>query len=330
MPAQLSAHSTSSSATSSKVLAIVVSYQPTVSELRENIAQLESQVEHIYLVDNASSNQADISDAFGKHPSITVDLQARNLGLGAAHNLGIRYAQQAHYDYVLLLDQDTQMQADSVSALLTAIRSKANAGIKVSGVGSSYAHGRQQDSVYIRFGALKFSRHGADEQDDHGCVATDFLISSGTLIALQAVEEVGLMDESLFIDHVDTEWFLRARSKSLQAFGVCAARIEHSLGETAHAIRFAGRDRDVPQHQPFRYYYIFRNSVLLYRRSYPSGLWKWNDLQRLLMILVVYGFMKPPRWQNLRMMAKGLWHGMRGISGRMIESHAQLQSNSDR
>jgi rhamnosyltransferase len=140
------------------------------------------------------------------------------------------------------------------------------------------------------------------------------------LIALSAIDDIGLMDEGLFIDHVDTEWFLRAKSKGYQAFGVCGAVMQHGLGEQTHQVslltaRGRGRQRNVPQHKPFRYYYIFRNSILLYKRNYASGLWKWNDSQRLLMIAVMFGVFKAPRWKNLKMMYKGLIDGAKGVSG---------------
>jgi rhamnosyltransferase len=149
-------------------------------------------------------------------------------------------------------------------------------------------------------------------------VPADFLISSGTLFNLDAIDKVGQMDESLFIDHVDTEWFLRARSLGMRAYGVCDAVMQHGLGEQTHRITL-GRQRNVPQHKPFRYYYIFRNSVALYRRGYASALWKWNDLQRLIMIAVMFGAWKSPRWQNLKMMGKGIWHGLRGVTGPLAE-----------
>ena len=300
-----------------KVLAVIVSYNPNIADLVNNLKAVTEQGASVLLVDNASENQDELSRAIPASSSLEVSLQAANLGLGGAHNIGIDYANQQGFDYVLLLDQDTQLHQDTLVKLLTAHQSKTNQGVMVSAVGCSYAHGRKKQSEYIRFGRLKFTRHTGDEQDQDGCVATDFLISSGSLFSLAALDAIGPMDEGLFIDHIDTEWFLRAGAKGWQAYGVCDALMHHGLGETAHAVRLAGRDRDVPQHKPFRYYYIFRNSIALYARSYPNRLWKWNDVQRLTMMLIMFGLLKPPRWQNLAMMLKGVWHGLRGISGPM-------------
>ena len=306
---------------SKPVLAVIVCYNPELESLSASIEGLLESNCDVLVVDNASLNQKDIiariaylkASSKVATNSLEISPQSSNLGLGAAHNIGIQRAKDAGHKYLLLLDQDSILFAEAVDILISAHKSKTGQGLKVSAVGASYAHGSQADSLYIRFGVLKFSRHGVSDSD--GCIETDFLISSGSLIAVSTLSELGDMDETLFIDHVDTEWFLRARSKGFKAFGVPAAKMRHGLGEQSHAINLLGRERNVPQHKPFRYYYIFRNSILLYRRRYISGLWKWNDLQRLLLIFFMFAVFKAPRWQNMMMMFKGLGHGLIGKSG---------------
>jgi len=136
---------------------------------------------------------------------------------------------------------------------------------------------------------------------------------------MHALEAIGDMDESLFIDHVDTEWFLRAQAKGYKAFGVCSAMMEHDLGENFRKVRLFGfgRERFVPQHKPFRYYYMFRNSVALYRRDYTSKKWMWNDCQRLLQIFLFYGICYGPRMENVKMMLRGFKDGIRGNMGKI-------------
>ena len=321
-----------------RVLAVIVSYNPELESLAASITGLLAQCD-VLVVDNASLNQDQVKQhcerlSVDEHSSSAkiYDLSyvglPHNMGLGVAHNQGIAKAQTQGCDYVLLLDQDTQLTTNCLEILLSAHQRKTAAGNKISAVGASYAHGEQKESVYIRFGALKFSRHGAEEQDRDGCVATDFLISSGSLISTQALQQIGNMDEDLFIDHVDTEWFLRARAKGYQAYGVPGAKMRHSLGETSHVVSLNGRQRNVPQHKPFRYYYIFRNSILLYRRSYISALWKWNDIQRLFMIFAMFGILKAPRKKNLSMMFKGIWHGLAGKKGAQFKlDSAPFSSN---
>lgn len=306
---------------SERVLAIVVCFNPKIEALSVALKALTAQVTQIVIVDNASTNRDEVlelTSEVSRATPISVLAQPGNLGLGAAHNVGIRYAEQHDFTHVLLLDQDSVPLNNMVGGLCLALAEKSKElGELVAGVGATYLNADNgSESFFVRFGWLKFRRQYCSARDHNGCVAADFLISSGCLIPLSAIEAIGYMDEKLFIDHVDTEWFLRARSKGYSAFGVCDAVMQHGLGEQTHRISLR-RQRNVPQHKPFRYYYMFRNSIALYRRGYASGLWKWNDGQRLLLIAGMFGVWKAPRRQNLLMMFRGVWHGIKGINGPM-------------
>jgi rhamnosyltransferase len=313
---------------SDRILAVIVCHNPQIDALAVALRAVGQQVAAILVVDNASANVGEIDQLLGvlnseqASWSASLSKQTKNLGLGAAHNLGFQFARTHGFNHCLILDQDSVPMDDMVANLLKASKAKlARKAIKLSAVGATYINADNgSESFFIKFGALKFRRRYCAERDSDSCIETDFLISSGSLIALSAIDDIGLMDEGLFIDHVDTEWFLRAKSKGYQAFGVCGAVMQHGLGEQTHQVslltaRGRGRQRNVPQHKPFRYYYIFRNSILLYKRNYASGLWKWNDSQRLLMIAVMFGVFKAPRWKNLKMMYKGLIDGAKGVSG---------------
>jgi rhamnosyltransferase len=244
-----------------RILAVVVSYNPSPSALLVSVAAIASQVERVLLVDNASLNSEELEETVATIENCEVRKLGHNGGLGEAHNIGIEYARANTFDYVLLLDQDSVALDGMVARLLAAHKVKSAKG-KVSATGVTYLNADNgSESFFVRFGWLKFQRQYCSHRDADGCVTADFLISSGSLISLKTIEQVGVMDESLFIDHVDTEWFLRAGSKGFSAYGVCDAVMQHGLGETTHQINFGRgrvrRTRNVPQHKSFRYYYIF-------------------------------------------------------------------------
>lgn len=296
-----------------EIVAIIVAFNPELEVLTNSISALQCQGCQVVVVDNASTNADDLRESLDQAGSAYLLRQQRNLGLGAAHNLGIEYARGLSADFVLIMDQDS-LPLDGMLDELMAVHMSESQHAKVSAVGTTYLNSDNgSKSFFVRFGWLKFQRHYCT--DCTQAIEADFLISSGSLISLKAIDEIGMMDEALFIDHVDTEWFLRARSKGFQAFGSCRALMQHGLGENTHQVNIGGRQRNVPQHKPFRYYYIFRNSVLLYKRGYASALWKWNDLQRLVLIMVMFGVLKAPRRTNLSMMIKGIFHGLIGKQG---------------
>src|SRR5690606_24388559 len=124
------------------------------------------------------------------------------------------------------------------------------------------------------------------------------------------------MDAKLFIDHIDTEWCYRAQSSGFSLYGVCNAFMQHTLGDKQIRIWW-GRWRNIPFHQPFRYYYIFRNSSLLWQRTYMPVAWKQADMLRILYILLFFTLFSSNRMANLRMMIKGLWDGLNNRSGKL-------------
>lgn len=307
-----------------KIMAVVVCHNAAIPALLKSLLAIVAQVDKTLVIDNCSQNHEDIVAMIGDfelQDNVELLSQTSNTGLGAAHNKGIRSARKAGFSHVLLLDQDSTPLSGMVTTLLDALilkTSDAAGGNKppVAAVGARYLNSDTgSESFFVRFGWLKFRRQYCQERDAQGCIAADFLISSGSLIPLDALDVIGEMDETLFIDHVDTEWFLRARDQGYAVYGVCDALMQHGLGETTHELN-VGRQRSVPQHKPFRYYYIFRNSILLYRCGWVSSIWKWNDAQRLLMIALMFGVWKSPRAENLIMMLRGVWDGLRGIRGK--------------
>lgn len=144
------------------------------------------------------------------------------------------------------------------------------------------------------------------------CQTVDFLITSGSLIALNTFESVGLFDESLFIDNVDIEWCLRAAKQGYFCAGVSSAILMHHLGESV--VNLFGRS--VHTHKPLRLYYRFRNSLLLYKRGYIPLCWKLRDGWFLCLKTVFYAFIAHSRIQSIEMMTRGLWHGLLGVHGK--------------
>lgn len=300
-----------------KVCAIVVTYNPNIEVLARLLASLSLQVPNIVVVDNGSSNKEAIflfaSDLIHMHPLET------NFGIAHAHNQGIAQARKFDAQAVLLMDQDSVPAHDMVQNLTDSLSTLMAKGKMVSAVGACY-FGSEEDneSFFVRFGWLRFKRQYCSECEiGETLVPADFLISSGSLIPMSTIDGVGVMDERLFIDHVDTDWFLRAAHSDFHAYGECRALMEHGLGERTLKI-WIGRARHVPQHRPFRYYYIFRNSVLLYRRSYAPINWVINDVWRLVGIGLLYTVFCAPRFQNLKMILAGIRDGLQGKTGRKI------------
>jgi rhamnosyltransferase len=298
------------------VHALIVTFNPELNVFSSEIAFLAPQVKTIWVVDNASSQSlAAWVEAFGLNDKLHLVQMPGNLGLGAAQNVGMQLARAAGATHVLILDQDSQPMPDLVVRLLAASNQLQLAGVPVAAVAPVYADSATGPaSGFLRLGWLNLKKQAVLPGQD--MVEADFVISSGSLMPVSVLDDIGPMDESLFIDHVDTEWCLRAQSKGYKLFGVPGARMVHTLGERRTRIWFL-RWWTVPYYSPFRYYYILRNSLLMQRRPYMPFKWRVAELIRCCRVVCFYGLFAPQRGACLRMMWRGIVDGLRGVSGPM-------------
>lgn len=302
-----------------EIVPIVVTYNPAGSTLIASLAALLSQVQQVVVVDNDSvCDVADIIKRLDQAQYNRVNLikLQYNSGLGHAFNIGIARARELSADFVLLMDQDSIPQSNMVKKLHDAYVYLQNQGILVAAVGPRYQNPISgQLSNFVRANQYRLTQVLCHE-DGNDYPRADFLISSGMFISIQTLDKVGDMDATLFIDHIDTEWCYRAQSKGCSVHGVCDALMQHTLGDKQSRFWW-GRWRNIPFHQPFRYYYIFRNSVLLWRRAYMPNAWKRADMLRILCFLLFFTLLSSNRIKNFHMMIHGLWDGLNNRSGKL-------------
>lgn len=308
---------------STLVLAVVVTYNPEQPKFTKLLRALRPQVSRVVIVDNGSEAGArrwmESLAPTGPDGGTPIDWiwLGENLGIAAAQNAGIERirglaAQERRPVAILLMDHDSIPAQDMVAELVGALERLQAQGRPVAAVGANYVDARKDSPPpFIRVRGLKVERLPCPTRDT--ICEPDYLIASGSLIPLATLDAVGLMDPTLFIDYVDTEWGLRARHAGYQCHGVCSARMMHDLGE--EPIRFAGRS--IAVHSATRRYYMYRNALLLYRRAYLPLRWKINDGIRMAVRLCFYAVFARPRGQHLRMMTRGIVDGLRGIGGRL-------------
>jgi len=300
------------------IVPIVVTYNPDEVTLMASLSALLSQAKTIVVVDNGSNSNIGIilQKLELEWPNAFNFLALKhNYGLGEAYNAGIAIARERKAVFVLLMDQDSIPEPGMLYELRNAYISLTNQGKQVGAVGACYRnHATTEKSHFVRVTRSGFTRLSCDNKTDP--VRADFLISSGSLISIQALNHIGNMDKDLFIDHIDTEWCFRAQSKGFEIYGICHAVMLHSLGDRQIRIWW-GRWRTIPFHQPFRYYYMFRNSVLLWQRPYMPVEWKQADRLRILYALIFFTLFSPNRIANLFMMIKGLKDGFNKRVGKL-------------
>jgi rhamnosyltransferase len=237
------------------VTAIISSFNPP-DDLVDKVGRLKGQVDSVIVVDDGSGPQASAVLDDLRAAGADVLALGSNQGIASALNAGLRMALTSGSELFLTLDQDSELDPGYVLRAKDAYAAALKKGVPV---GIICAESHNGAAVMLQ------SRNSEDAE------AFDPM-QSGTLIPRSTVATVGLFEEPLFIDCVDSEYTARLRRKGLKALIAPGCNITHAVGEarpmrlgTWH-ISVGGRKRYVHSHAPFRVYYITRNGLVLYRR----------------------------------------------------------------
>lgn len=291
------------------IISITICYYPDLSALRSQLDHLQSQVNAMLVINNGESpiGLAELCGEF--NASLTI--LGSNKGIAHAQNIGIQQAIHLGAQMVLLMDQDSEPQPNMIGHLVAALSKFPNA----AAAGPCTQDMRALTRSYFLTDVDARPRAWVPAPGiAHQTVEAAYLITSGTLLLVSALADIGLMRDDWFIDHIDTEWCLRARAKGWQMIGVADACLGHRLGDKMTHVWWL-RKRQVPHHSALRHYYMFRNTLLLVREPYVAWHWKRHHLLRLLKLFVFFLAVAPNRATRLRMMLQGLWDGMRGRTG---------------
>jgi rhamnosyltransferase len=294
-----------------KIIAVVVTFQPDLVALNLLFQQLASQVAGIALVDNGSRNVSElrllVDRGLAGAPKEFVFAQYldTNIGLAAAQNIAIERCQVIKATHVILFDQDSEPTDGMVAELRLAEVRLVMQDVQLAAVGPCYVDTRQNNPPpFISVRGLRLIRHQC--VGVHEPVEVDYLIASGLLIRASVLRQVGYMRADFFIDYVDIEWGLRARRSGFRTFGVCTAKMNHSLGDTP--IKWMGKN--IPLHSPLRHYFHFRNAVRLYFDASIPWNWKLVDGSRLVLKFGFYCLFASPRWGHCLSMLAGIRDGV--------------------
>jgi rhamnosyltransferase len=244
-----------------RIIAVVPTYHPDGDVVR-HIGTVAAQVDRVIVVDDGTGPTAEPILTQLAAAGVEVVRRPRNVGIAGALNAGVRLALADGADYVLNLDQDTQLPDGYVDACLRTFAA-ANRVTRLGIVCTDSVNGSPSLPSWY-------------SPENLGLVPE--AIQSGFLISRECLEKAGLFDERLVIDCVDTEYCVRVRGLGFRIAVASGTDISHTLGEMVpfrpFGIRMRNRTGDhlYQYHSPFRQYYIIRNNIDLvfrYFRVHP-------------------------------------------------------------
>ncbi|GAA1878768.1 glycosyltransferase [Lapillicoccus jejuensis] len=289
-----------------RVAAVVAALDPPAS-LVDATRETLRQVGRVVVVDDGSGPAS--APLFAALEDLGAEVLHRpNGGIAAALNTGLEHVRRTGgAPYVLTLDQDSRLGPDYVvRALATAARlERARVGYGVVAAESYRGHRSPTDG-------------GVDLLEGRVRWAFDPM-QSGWLLPARTVAAVGLLEEGLVIDAVDSEYTARCRAHGLPPAVGEGCALEHGQGERRPA-RVLGRAvGGFNRHSPLRVRYLTRNGTLLTRR-YLATQPRWV-LRRLATETVAHllrlAFDHEQRGALVRAVVLGWRDGLLGRTGRI-------------
>lgn len=235
--------------------------EPTVRALRQALPQ-------VVVVDNGAETHRALQaacSALGAHYLH----RANQGGLAGAYNLALRHlrSQPEPVHSVLFLDEDSDI------GTLPAFLADADTRHTLAQPGTaaiSPAYRDRATGLRGRYMWLRRFRLGFNPREFEGVREVAFVINSMSVWRTEAMQRIGPFNEGLAIDHIDTEYCLRARACGLHVYVHGSHEFPHAIGERRR-YRFLGMDVQSGGHAPARRYLIGRNTLWLARQ------WLWRE-----------------------------------------------------
>jgi len=260
-----------------KVFIIILNWNGArdTKECLESLEKLNYSPFEIIVVDNASTDDSirnlkeKIKDL--KNGVILIENKS-NLGFSGGNNVGVEYALKNGADYVLLLNNDTTVDAEFLKHLVLSGETDGSIGILAPkiyffddpkriwfGGGSfNWIFG----SGHIDFG--KIDNEGADIEERK----TQFITGCAMLVKSNVFKKIGMLDERFFLYYEDTDFSLRAKKEGFKCVFVPSAKIWHKIPLESLKNKLSGAAGKIGS--PKVLYYHYRNAMLLIEKNGPT------------------------------------------------------------
>jgi hypothetical protein len=261
-----------------------------LTSLHHDLAQSGLSAE-VIVVDSASSDgtPAAVAEIF---PQVCLIASEKNLGFGAANNVGLR---AIGFDgstpsenlprAVYLLNPDTIVQPGSTRALFDALMANSSAGLV--GARLSYGDGSFQHSAF-RFPGLRQlwveffptpgrwveggfnGRYPRARYDHDQPFEIDFPLGATMMLRREVIQQSEMFDEAFFMYCEEIDWAWRIHHAGWKVLCVPTAHVVHLGGQSTGQVR------------PLSVIYLWSSRLRLFRKHYPG--WKWLLARGLIII----------------------------------------------
>ena len=239
------------------IAASLILYHPSFDVI-ENITSYIHLVDKIFIVDNSEESNENIIQTIKKHfPDNKIEfiINNQNEGLSVPLNQVFSKAENEVFEFVLTMDQDSKFISSSdFNEAATILQTDETVGL------IGMAHYQTGMKTWY--------------QRNRNFIFAKDVITSGSIVRINAWKNIGGFDERYFIDEVDNDFCMALKVKGYKVLQSKHKVIQHQLGETAMLThRFSKKTKEVSLHNPIRSYYITRNNLIFLKKYSLHNPW---------------------------------------------------------
>lgn len=266
-----------------KVLAVVITYFPDLELLKSGIDSYLEYVDEVVIWDNTP--QKEKKNELPDNDKIKYLSRGKNVGISQALNYVLSYAIDNKYDYLLTMDQDSSICNTNI--LFERVLLNSNKPLGIYGTGQIHNKSIKEGikryifSFYSSLFPLKqvaYSDLNEKEKKKYSkkygnlfnSTTTHYRlcryrITSGSLIPISVLREIGGYEKEFFVDGIDVELSYRARAKGFYTYAINGCCLRHRFGESINK-QVLGIKINIPSYSPSRLYGIIRNHLIIIRK----------------------------------------------------------------
>jgi len=262
------------------VLIIIVTWnkQEYLHRLLHSIQQISYPNYTVLVVDNASTDNT--KEIIKRFEFVIHKRLPENFGGAGGFNAGLRFAMEGGYPYVWLLDDDTEVDSDALTKLVTFYLTHEDNSIGF--VGSRINLLQHKELIQEVGGRLDIFRADVlpncalETKAEKRIYEVDVVAACSLFASQEVIREVGLINHSFFITCDDVEWSLRAKRRGYKNFVISDAVIYHNFIWAGNKL-FGS----------FRVYYHIRNFLQVLQNYLTIPQFAWVLFRRLFLYFVL-------------------------------------------
>lgn len=231
-----------------KIFAIVICYNPDFNLLLKNVSAYQAFVEKIIIWDNTNPTIINVlkNNYFKNYSNIEYITNNNNSGISQALNYAWRYAKKNDYTAFMSMDQDSIWINFDVFFTLCKKKLKTETCILGPPINKEVS------------------------SESHTLIPRNYIITSGMIIPTKILDSINGYPSEFFVDGIDIDICIKAKQKGYNIFVVQGCSLIQQFGANLK-FKFLHKTYPSSNYPPKRLYEIFRNHIIIYRRTHSSA-----------------------------------------------------------